>query len=482
MSVEPIGAVTALVGVLFLVFGTRLAIYSLFLTSLLGAAAAAILTALGGANVPPAHLLLGFAAADLALRPRYLAFAVHSLKYPHAGFWLLTTVIYALLTAAFMPRLFANLTNVFAIARTENGATLALLPLAPVSGNLTQSIYLIGDLVAFVIFFSYASDRNNLEVIVRAVIVCAMANIFFGIVDLVTYQTNTTELLSFIRNGTYAMLYEVELAGTKRVVGTFAEAASYGSVTLWLFAFTGTLWLQRIYPRSSGTAALLSVGALMASTSTTAYAGFAVIVALAYIWSVVRLFAGRANRAASVFVMVGPFLVAVLTLGLALHPPAWAVLEDVFRAAFVEKLASQSGVERSSWNRQALLNVIETAGLGVGVGSTRASSWLLAVPVSIGIVGTLTYFGFILRILLIRRTPDPFVNGVQSAARAACVAHLITNSIGGAFVDLGLPFFMCAGIALGPAGRAGSHAPVAQVTSRRSHGGMALGSIQGSRT
>jgi hypothetical protein len=473
MVIEPIGILTILLALLCIRFGPGLSVYVLPIMTLLGAAAAVILLFLGGASLPPAHLLLGLLSADLVLRRRYLAVALESLRFPRPGFWLMITVLYGVGAAIIMPRLFASATNVFAIGRTGEVGRIVLLPLAPVSGNITQSIYLIGDLLCYTLFFAYAAGHHTApQRFGRAIVACAIANIFFGVLDYITFYTNTTELLQFIRNANYSMLHEAELGGFKRMVGSFAEASAYGATSLWLFAFVGKLWLSGIHPRLTGSIAALTVIALALSTSTTGYVGFACFVMLEYIASLIRLLRGGTTRQTLIFVTVCPLVAIAAALAATLHQPTWSTIQDIAQITLFEKVDSESGVERSTWNRQALLNVIETAGLGVGVGSTRTSSWLLAVPASLGIIGSLTYFGFVASILLHKsrrrfasREEDEAA-AVRGAARSACLAQLLAASIGAPFPDLGLPFFMCAAASVAY-GEKPSRAPRLNVAARR---------------
>jgi hypothetical protein len=96
-----------------------------------------------------------------------------------------------------------------------------------------------------------------------------------------------------------------------------------------------------------------------------------------------------------------------------------------------------------------LINFTDTYGLGAGVGSVRASSFPIAVLGNIGALGALTYGLFLFEVLFSRRNrwAEPFPAGCQSAARWACLAQLIGASVAGSFIDLGLPFFIFAGIA-----------------------------------
>ena len=70
MQVELIGLIVAIMGALTVHRGLGFGLAALSLFSLLGASAALILPALGGASIQPAHLSLAFLCAALALRPK----------------------------------------------------------------------------------------------------------------------------------------------------------------------------------------------------------------------------------------------------------------------------------------------------------------------------------------------------------------------------------------------------------------------------
>ena len=447
--VEPIGLFTFLAGAACIALGPSASIYALLISSLLGAAAAAILTFMGSANVPPAHVLLGFIALQVLFDRRYFAASLEIFHFPRPGFWLLATGLYGLVATIFMPRLFAGQTNVFAIARTGEFGILALVPLAPVSGNITQTIYFAADIVCFAVFYAFARDSQLTQTFAKAGIACAITNLAFGALDVLSYATNTTDFLSVLRNASYTMLYETELAGFKRIVGSFTEASAYAATTLWLLAFVARLWLSGIRPVLTGFLSALLLIALIFATSTTGYVGFAVYAGLEYARSLRYVFRGSSPRPMVAFVMLAPVGALTIIFAMALHESIWATVQDVIQITIIDKTSSASGVERATWNRQALLNVVETAGLGVGIGSTRTSSWLLAVPVNLGIIGALTYLTFIAAVLFSRTSSDPFAAAVQGAARGACLALLITAIVGGAFIDLGLPFFIFAGVSIG---------------------------------
>ena len=449
MSVEPIGLVTVLAGLACLAYGPALALVAFPCFTLLGAAAAAILPALGGANLQPSHVLLLFLCADLMLRPALLRHGLGGLRFPGAGFWLLLTAAYGIATTVIVPRLFGGGTYVFTPARSDDGAmTLITVPLAPSTANVTQSLYFVSDVLCFIVFRAYAGRRDPGQ-IVRAVAACGALNLAFAALDLATYHTNTAELLAFIRNASYRLLDDAETAGLKRIVGSFTEAAAFAYVTLALLAFNLRLWSEGVAARVTGPIALASTAALLFATSSTGYVGLAAVLAVQLAAALRRLLLGRAAPNTVVLLGLAPVLCAVLVAALVLLPGARASVSDLLDATLFNKLSSDSGVERGAWNRQAVVAIHDTLWLGAGIGSLRASSWLVAVPASIGAVGSLFYAGFVLAVLLGRDAGDGLARAVRAAARHACLAQLVAASVAGAFIDLGLGFFLFAGIASG---------------------------------
>jgi hypothetical protein len=146
------------------------------------------------------------------------------------------------------------------------------------------------------------------------------------------------------------------------------------------------------------------------------------------------------------FVAIMPGLILTLIVGLWLREPSWRIASHLLNQTVVEKLNSQSGIELSHWNAQALTNLADTDGFGGG-GSVRASSFPVAVLGNIGIIGGLLYSVFLPQLLLRRRSGwnQPFPQSCQSAARWACSAQLAAASVAGSF-DLGPPFFIFAGL------------------------------------
>jgi hypothetical protein len=242
----------------------------------------------------------------------------------------------------------------------------------------------------------------------------------------------------------------VEILGLKRIVGSFTEASAFAYASLGLFAFTGKLWLRGIYPGLNGLIALFTLIALLASTSTTAYAGVGVLLAWEYLGCLKTIQNGRGTSSSVIFALLGPLLALVAIVMLALDQPSWLFAQDLLNKTLLDKLSSSSGMERSSWNTQAIANFVATSGFGVGVGSTRASSLLFAILGTLGVFGSITYGIFIVAVF-VRRDADQdwFSDSLRAAAQSACLASLIAGCIAASFVDIGLPFFLFAGTSAG---------------------------------
>jgi hypothetical protein len=287
----------------------------------------------------------------------------------------------------------------------------------------------------------------------RAALMCVVLNLFFVLMDLVTYATNTAELMSYIRNSTYQVLNLDEVSGFKRIIGSFVEASSFGYWTLGYFAFATSLWLSGIAPRITSCLSLLSFFALVFSTSSTAYVGLAGYLLVEFLLIAFRFLSRPINPQMMIFVVFLPIIFGIAALFICLNDQLYSNVADLLNTLVFNKMSTSSGIQRSSWNAQGIQNFLDTFGFGVGNGSARASSFPIAVISNLGIVGTMLYAMFLLSIWFnSKETSQPLSLAMQRAARSACFAWLIGATASGGFVDLGLPFFAfaalaCAGVA-----------------------------------
>jgi hypothetical protein len=444
MTVEPIGVIALLVGMIGLFVDQSFIVYAFFASTLLGAAGALILGSLGGATIQPAHLLLGVLTVKLLGSRDVRVGALRAVAVGNPGFWLLVTAGYAAMTAYLLPRFFLGQTFAFtARAQGEYYVT----PLAPSTSNLTQSVYFVGDCICFVVLSGFGSSEAGRKCLGRAALMCVILNLGFAVLDLATYATNTGELLSFIRNSTYSILSDTEMAGFKRVVGSFVEASSFGYWTLGYFAFATSLWLSGIAVRLTLILSVLSFFALLFSTSTTAYVGMSGYLFVEFVIVAINFLFWRVRPEMLIFLICVPIGLAIVVVAICLNDASYAYTANLLDELVLNKMSTGSGIERSTWNNQAIQKFLDTFGFGVGNGSVRASSFPIAVIASLGFLGSATYALFLLTIWLKRATPaPPTVSALQKAARSACLAWLIAATASAGFIDLGLPFFAFAAI------------------------------------
>lgn len=443
MTLEYVGVLALVIGLIGLWRPSSFIVYCFVSSTLLGSAAAFVLDALGGTNISPSHLLLGFLTLRLLGDKELAATAGRQITFGRPGFWLLVTVFYSLIGAFCLPRLLAGDTQIFAV----RASTPFSVPLAPSMSNLTQSIYFTADLVCFIVLSAYASTAQGTRILATAALFAAGLNLTFAVLDLATYFTNTTELFEPIRNANYAMLDEAEVAGLKRIVGSFTEASAFASATLCYFAFTSRLWLLGIKPRLTFPLALLSFLAVILATSSTGYVGLAALLGIAYLQALWRVLTRPTTTQMQSFVYGAPFVIVITILLVSLNQQYSMYVENFLNGVLFDKLSTASGIERSSWNTQALQNFVDTFGFGVGNGSVRASSFPVAVLASTGVIGTLLFGAFFVTLFRARNDQlSAIENAYRDAARMACLSVLITASISGALVDLGLPFYIFASL------------------------------------
>jgi hypothetical protein len=446
MTVEPIGVVALIIGLIGLFRPPTFIIYAFLVSTLLGAAAAFNVSAIGGVSIPPAHLLFGFLTVRLLGSREIKQGIAEQLALGRPGFWLVLTVSLSLVTAYFMPRIFQGETFVFPV-RAE---TAGVVPLQPATSNLTQSVYFIADATCFLILSGYAATRGGIRVLLNAGLVAATVNLIFATLDLITYFTNTADILSVVRNANYAMLVETDVDGFKRIVGSFVEASSFGGATLGYFAFTSRLWLLGISPRLTSILTLLSLSAVLFATSTTAYVGLAVFFSLTYPEILIRTLTGPSTSQMRLFVIGAPLILSILAVAVALSDSYSAIVRDLLDTFFFDKLSTASGQERSAWNQMALQSFFDTLGFGFGNGSGRASSFVIAALSSLGLFGSALFSLFFLSLFFGRGSNgrlDPIEDAARQSARSMCLAWLITGTVSDPLIELGLGFYSFAALA-----------------------------------
>ena len=193
---------------------------------------------------------------------------------------MLLLAIYAGGGATFLPRILAGQTTAFV---PVNGA-ITELPLSPVSGNITQSLYFIMACLSYFGASIVLLERRNFIAIRQGFLAWAFLQTALGFADLAGKASGAGDVLAPIRTASYALATNVSEAGFWRISGAYSEASVFGGTTVCLLAFTFTYW--RITQHSFVlflSMALLTL--LVLSTSSTAYVGGALL----FLWLLISI-------------------------------------------------------------------------------------------------------------------------------------------------------------------------------------------------
>lgn len=446
MSIEPIGVITFVLGLLCLLLGTQAIIIAFLVVCVLGSAAAILF---GGTGISPAHFFLIFVVlANLSYR-EVCTKVLKLLRFPEPGFWLLCLFLYGAASSYIMPRLFAGETQIIPLGATSYLPTSeGTVPLGPVSSNFNQSIFLLGNIICFTIIAAVGSNRQGIDTITKALIAFCFADICFGFIDVITASTGTQDALSFIRNAQYAFHDDETVGNMRRIVGSYTEASAFAGVTLGVFGFTGTLFLYGRSPPISGLLALSSFMFIVLSTSSTGLLGSLIVAILLYMIALARCSTRRQDRFSAAVVILGPLLL-IISIMLALSiDTVGSTIYNYVDTLVLSKSTSQSSAERGTWNAYALRNFFDSVGMGVGLGTSRASSFPLAVLSQVGIPGATFYIFFLVAVFRNQNEmPRSYTSDIRAATRMGCLSLIFGALIAGTTIDLGLLFYVFAGCA-----------------------------------
>jgi hypothetical protein len=424
------------------------AVKRMMLLSVLGASSAVALTAIGGANITPAAFFLPFLVV-IAFAKEGPRKVFEQLAFPNAGFWLMLVVIYGFVSAFVLPRVFEGEVLIRTMDRNSTAGGSAV-PLRPVSTNLTQAVYALGALACFACSRALLDAPGRLLKFRDAVMALAIVNIVGAAIDMVETNLGMQLIMEFVRNAEYTIHTGAETGGLRRVSGTFPEASMFAIFTLPLFAFAYSLWKQGDRPRMTGFVALVSFLLLIVSTATTAYVALGIYCGFLAVSALLHGLRGRRTPKLGFLFSVAWLLAVAACLIVLLKPAFFDAVRNFFEVTLFSKLESASGRDRGDMNLRAWLNFVDTWGIGVGLGSARASSYLLVLLSNVGIFGTLCYFAFIWRAWRAssnNKLLSPDELKVSRAAAQALLAGFIGASVSGSVFELGQAFYAFAAAA-----------------------------------
>jgi hypothetical protein len=444
MGVEPIGVVTLLIGVICLLRGSGPTVIAFSIFPVLGGAAALMF---GSTGIQPGHLFLGF----LLLSTMWLhgsPDAVLDRTFRSPPFiWLALLVVYGVLAGYFAPRLLQGTMSIIPLGTQTGVGSDGTVPLGPVSGNFTQAVYLFADLVTFSLILSIASTALGLRHVAIGLMGFGAANVFFGVADLVSPGTPIDDLFAYIRNASYTFHADEMVAGMRRIIGSWPEASAFAGASMAVIGYCGTLWICGRHSRVSGLLFVLSCILIVRSTSSGGIAGLPVCLAILYATSVFRFGGATGTRASLAVVVALPVAALLVVFLLILNREIYQLVYNFIDITLLSKPTSLSAIERGSWNASGISNFFDSYGFGVGLGTVRTSSFAVALLSNVGVPGTMFFLLFLLTgILLPRGIPRTYEADVGLAARNGCLCLIVGALISGSTVDLGLIFFIMAGL------------------------------------
>jgi hypothetical protein len=291
----------------------------------------------------------------------------------------------------------------------------------------------------------------------------------FGLIDLLSKLAGMSDALAFLRTASYAMLTDTTQAGFARIAGAQSEASAFGGISLSALAFAFTYWRRTGSHLALGLALAL-IALLLLSTSSTAYVGLAIL-CLPVVLSTGRSLAARGLHVQEIFLLALGLVGVFAALGLAVGDEKF--FEPMMRlvnVAIFEKAGSASGQERSYWNYISLKSFVDTWGLGVGVGSSRASSWPVAVLSQLGALGAVMLALLVVAIARRPRRLDKALDvedaATVDAVRACALAGIVSSSLISGTADPGIIFFISLAVVTACAIRVSLDRPVPVVNWR----------------
>jgi hypothetical protein len=445
----------ALVCVGILLIGIHLqgpVIVGLLASLAFGSTSIATLGTLGGSSPLIFTVFVPLLLLSAIVRRNFLR-DLRSLFAHHRLAWIVCALaVYAVASATIFPRLFAGATTVFVASRVPGSMGVFEVPLGPVSGNVAQTGYFLLGAVAFLALSVRLVRGDHFAAVRTGFFTLAALTAALGLIDLAGKLVGAGDILLPIRTAKYSLLTEASEAGFWRIVGAHSEASAFAGAALTSVAFTFTYWRRTRSHRALGLSIVL-LALLILSTSSTAYVG-GLVLAVPLIVSLTRAALNGRISPDDILLCCLLLLCIVTVLSLFLYDPrSLDPFLQLFQTMVLDKPMSHSGQERTYWTYQSVKAFFDTAGVGVGFGSSRAASWPVAVISQLGVLGTLLLLPLILPLVRFRSPPawskrDPQTSALTSGARASALAGLVAVTINGGTADPGLLFFVSLAVVL----------------------------------
>lgn len=318
-------------------------------------------------------------------------------------YWLVAT-----LTTLFMPRLLEGAVMVVPV----RGILDTTSALRPSMQNLSQWLYVsISVAGAFAMAHLLESHARRQQAL-QALCIGGAVAVLTGLADYASSFLPLDGLLSPLRTASYALLTDVEVLGGKRVVGLMPEASAYGGLCLGLMAalyayrplIADYRWREILCPLLIGLLGLCT----WVSTSSGAMVGLAILLLVCTLDTLRRMLASPSRspfgpppgtRGSGQLLLIGLVIAGICALAM-LDPRVFDPIAATIDRMVLQKASSSSYEERGMWRAVAISALEASHGAGIGLGSTRTSSGVVAVFAGSGVLGGILFYGFVLQTAL----------------------------------------------------------------------------------
>jgi len=342
-----------------------------------------------------------------------------------------------------MPRFF----NGDVMVIPMNLSSLYAIPLEPTTQNFTQMVYISVSVVAVFAFGVLLQDAKNRQHALKAICLASSITIVTGILDYSNQYIHIDFLLDAFRNANYALAVNQEIFSSKRIVGLMPEPSVFAGLcisfmtTLYFFrrAIDNDILRERIAP----VLIVLLIGMVWLSTSSAGLVGLGIFGFLAMIEWIWRAHTNTKSKLAKRGLIIELWIFNILLISglsiILLKPELLNPAIELVDTMVFKKTESSSYEERSMWTSVSWQAFIDTYGIGVGLGSTRASNGVVVLISSVGIFGALFYYGFLLQSFL-RRAPkqDDYGSVMITAFRWSFLPPFLVDFLIGTTPDFGV--------------------------------------------
>jgi hypothetical protein len=363
--------------------------------------------------------------------------SIRILVHPKCFLPLIASAAYGTVTALLMPYIFYKSIPVFAVRLATVSKTPSLL--TPTNANITQSLYYVisvGLVWASYIICTIPDQRRHFF---KALLFGAVVALATGIIDSVAGAAHLNALLAPFRTASYALVDGAEMMGVRRIIGLTPEASAYAALVYGFAVIIAMVPVPSRYFAPLGPWRLLLSAALIGMTlASTSSSGVVSIMGLGTViaaWATIGAISGRPSAMGILFVGV---ILATTLLGAVLFlPETSSFFGRLFETLVLKKNLSDSYIERSTWNQVSFDAFFRSFGLGIGLGSARASSYVPMALSNLGLPGVLCLLFFFGQMIL-AKPADPADRDLATTLKLAVPAGLLPLVLAGATPNFGL--------------------------------------------